>query len=403
MTESRTLAIEGKRYFHTYNLKAIDPSLNLLAFLNSQKSSPKCYWQEGEKEIIAFGNLLTLNTVPVFDRDNDSPVRFWGGHAFFRYAEPRDTIWSSFPKSSFFIPQYEIIRTRERTLLLSQSLNGPIQELEINPSDFEESKGKVEERAHMPTKENWDTLIQAALLKISPSILDKVVLARRTTHEGSCNPFALLSKLRSERSIRFALQFSPDKTFIGATPERLYQRQEDQIYTEAIAGTRPIGEARFEQELMENPKEQREFNLVKETLFECLSRLCDRVECSDTSIIKTAYVQHLYCALHGQLKENFSDAHILALLHPTPATGGLPKMSALEHLMLYESFDRGWYAAPFGYVSQERAEFAVCIRSALVEKERVHLFAGAGIVEGSIPEAEWQELDYKMEQWKHLL
>ncbi|CSB32001.1 menaquinone-specific isochorismate synthase [Vibrio cholerae] len=49
-----------------------------------------------------------------------------------------------------------------------------------------------------------------------------------------------------------------------------------------------------------------------------------------------------------------------------------------------------------GYFSHAQAEFCVAIRSALVVDKQVQLYAGAGIVPGSIAEHEWQELDKKL-------
>ncbi len=61
-----------------------------------------------------------------------------------------------------------------------------------------------------------------------------------------------------------------------------------------------------------------------------------------------------------------------------------------------EDFARGWYAGSIGYISHQQAEFCVAIRSALIVDKQIQLFAGAGIVPGSIAESEWQELDKKM-------
>ena len=86
---------------------------------------------------------------------------------------------------------------------------------------------------------------------------------------------------------------------------------------------------------------------------------------------------------------------MLRALHPTPAVGGYPKEGALEEIRSAEPFDRGWYAGPVGWIGAD-AEFAVGIRSGLVRGNRLALFSGAGIVEGSVPEAEWAEIEQKI-------
>ncbi|MEA3437808.1 MAG: chorismate-binding protein, partial [Thermodesulfobacteriota bacterium] len=61
-----------------------------------------------------------------------------------------------------------------------------------------------------------------------------------------------------------------------------------------------------------------------------------------------------------------------------------------------EPFDRGWYAGPVGWISRDAAQFVVGIRSGLIEGPRLHIFSGAGIVDGSIPESEWDEIENKI-------
>jgi len=80
MSESRTLCVNKRRYFHRFIKQEHFSPIDLLAWLNEQEIYPKCYWQGRDgKEVAAVGSLLTLYSIPCFDRDNDSPARFWGG------------------------------------------------------------------------------------------------------------------------------------------------------------------------------------------------------------------------------------------------------------------------------------------------------------------------------------
>ena len=69
---------------------------------------------------------------------------------------------------------------------------------------------------------------------------------------------------------------------------------------------------------------------------------------------------------------------------------------ALAFIREHEPFARGWYAGACGLISEDVAEFAVAIRSLLLTPSELRLYAGAGIVAGSEPAAEWQELDDKL-------
>ena len=88
---------------------------------------------------------------------------------------------------------------------------------------------------------------------------------------------------------------------------------------------------------------------------------------------------------------------LVECLHPTPAVGGYPRPAALRWTAGSEPFDRGWYAAPIGWLdSMQDGEMAVAIRSALVSGNRAALFAGCGAVTGSTPEEEYAETELKL-------
>jgi len=87
---------------------------------------------------------------------------------------------------------------------------------------------------------------------------------------------------------------------------------------------------------------------------------------------------------------------LVEALHPTPAVGGLPPDRALETIRETEPFDRGWYAAPVGWIDAAgNGTFAVGLRSAVATRRRATLFAGVGIVGDSDPDAEWDEVELK--------
>jgi isochorismate synthase EntC len=91
--------------------------------------------------------------------------------------------------------------------------------------------------------------------------------------------------------------------------------------------------------------------------------------------------------------------HVLELvsaLHPTPAVGGSPRASALTAIRELEPFERGAYAGPVGWIDAEGdGEWAVALRCAEIDGQLANLFAGAGIVAGSDPDAELDETERK--------
>lgn len=109
-------------------------------------------------------------------------------------------------------------------------------------------------------------------------------------------------------------------------------------------------------------------------------------------ILKMRDIQHLYTPVRGVAKENVSLLTVVDRLHPTPALGGQPKQKAYEIIRELEVLDRGWYGSPVGWLdTKDNGEFAVAIRSGLINSNNASLFAGCGIVGDSEPESEYTE------------
>ena len=115
-------------------------------------------------------------------------------------------------------------------------------------------------------------------------------------------------------------------------------------------------------------------------------------------LLKLKNVQHLKTPITGELIPGRCILDVIADLHPTPAVGGFPRLAALEAIRNIENMDRGWYAGPLGWVSASgQGEFAVALRSGLIDGNKATLFAGCGIVSNSDPQAEYAESCLKFE------
>jgi menaquinone-specific isochorismate synthase len=245
-----------------------------------------------------------------------------------------------------------------------------------------------------PDKEEWGRAVERAL----NSGVKKVVLARRLTLEleESPDPFAITAALaqKSEGAFVFCLS-SKETAFLGASPERLFKRRANKIESEAMAGTRARNAS--PDELLASEKEVREHAFVQNFLQERLSPLClSPPVFSELGIHRTHNVQHLYAQGKATLKEGIADAQILDQIHPTPALLGAPSDQALRLIQELEPFERGLYGGAIGWSTPEESEWIVAIRSCLIVGKTVHLYTGAGIVSGSDPGQEWEELDHKL-------
>ncbi len=248
--------------------------------------------------------------------------------------------------------------------------------------------------------------VEEVLRRIEHGPLQKVVLARRTDFRfaEAPDPFLLLHRLRAANPAGFHFAFQPEEgsTFLGVSPERLYRREGRHILSEAVAGTRRRGDSEHEDQamgaaLLESEKDRREHRFVADEVGRKLDGLCRSYRADrEVSLLKLARLQHLRRGFDGTLRGGVDDAAIVAALHPTPAVAGNPTAAAVAEISKREPFHRGWYAGPLGWVGSHGADFTVAIRSGLLSGNRLALFTGAGIVRGSMPHAEWEELENKL-------
>jgi isochorismate synthase len=191
--------------------------------------------------------------------------------------------------------------------------------------------------------------------------------------------------------------------FVGASPELLIARRGRVATSRPMAGTVPRGataaaEARGLARLTGSAKEAVEHRLVVDAVAQGLAKVADHVEVAPPEVVRLATVAHLATEVTAELTEPLPSALELAgLLHPTPAVGGSPRDAAMAAIAALEPFDRGRYAGPVGWVDAAgEGEWAVALRCATLQGRRARLVAGAGIVPGSDPDAEWAETEYKL-------
>jgi isochorismate synthase len=255
---------------------------------------------------------------------------------------------------------------------------------------------KVRVRHRRRERERWNALVSRALEAIGAGALDKVVLARAIDVEAEAplDAEALLRALEARHpTCRAFLVRGSSSVFLGATPEILCRVEGDRVEAEALAGSAPPEQARL---LPGSGKDLREHRWVVDHIADALAAVADHVHHpAEPRIRALANVVHLHTPVKGRLAPGRGIADVAAALHPTPAVGGVPPGAALRFLAEHEALDRGLYAGVVGWVGEGRAELAVALRSALIRGRRARIFVGAGIVDGSSPDAEWEETELK--------
>jgi menaquinone-specific isochorismate synthase len=245
--------------------------------------------------------------------------------------------------------------------------------------------------------------VATALEAIATGRLDKVVLARELLVQAD-RPFSRQAVLRRLRERAAGAYVYASDGFVGASPELLLARRGSMATSQPMAGTvavrGPAGEqARRLAWLRSSDKEAAEHRVVVEMVAEALAKVADRVAVAPVEVVRLATVAHLATLVRAELTRPLPSALELAgLLHPTPAVAGAPRDAALDLLAELEPFDRGPYAGPVGWVDHHGdGEWAVALRCATLDGPVARLVAGAGVVAGSDPAAEWAETGDKLE------
>ncbi len=262
------------------------------------------------------------------------------------------------------------------------------------------------------TFEQWKANIEQAIIQIKSGDLRKVVLANATqlTFENHISAYDLVEQSREINlgCYHFLWAENAQNAFVGSTPERLYYRKGNQLFTEALAGTvavsdNPIETEKNAQWLLKDTKNIYENQLVVEDIEAHLNTYVEAFEVHSPEIKRLHNVQHLRRRIEAILKADVLDQDCLRQIHPTAAIAGLPRAKATQFIAKNEPFKRGWYAGTLGIFNLQEAEFCVTLRSAKIEHNQITLYAGAGIVAESESVSEWQEIERKSQALAKLL
>lgn len=251
----------------------------------------------------------------------------------------------------------------------------------------------------------WTEAVRNGLQRIRRGDIEKVVLSRKVAVWGD-QPLSIPSVSARLRHAHPSCYTFVAGGFVGASPELLVRRRGRWVWSMPMAGTVERGgssadDRRLVSALRASPKEHDEHRVVVEDVRRRLASVCQAVSVKGPEPVALSSVTHLATIVTGRFGARHDALTALALageLHPTPAVGGAPRDAALAAIAELEGFDRGLYAGPVGWVdARGDGEWAVALRCAQIDGRRAVLSAGAGIVAGSDPEAEWTETQAKLE------
>jgi anthranilate synthase component 1 len=233
----------------------------------------------------------------------------------------------------------------------------------------------------------------------------QAVLSRRQEVEAP-DPFLTYRYLRALNPAPYLYYIhAGDLHLVGGSPEVLVRVEEGEVTVRPIAGTRPRGatpaaDAALEAELRADPKERAEHLMLVDLGRNDVGRVAryGSVRVTDLMIVERySHVMHLVSEVRGTLRPGVDALAALAAAFPAGTVSGAPKVRAMEIVDELEPVRRGPYAGAVGYVGWggRTLDTAITIRTAVMQRGRAWVQAGAGIVADSDPEAEFAETEAK--------
>lgn len=264
------------------------------------------------------------------------------------------------------------------------------------------------EQKNIPDEQGFKRAVEHAIVNFRHSDVRKAVLSvqRELVFAQDVDVGAMQNNLRAQNQsgYHFRVPMPDGATLIGVSPELLVHKDGLDFVSNPLAGSAkrmsdPQADQRNADWLSASEKDHYEHRLVTEDIATQLGELCTQLNVPQRpSLISTPALWHLSTRIEGTLADPTVSALQLACrLHPTPAVCGFPTERARRLIRFVEPFERGLFTGMVGWCdAQGNGEWVVTIRCGTVKRNRVRLFAGAGIVEASSPDSEWTEVQTKL-------
>lgn len=271
----------------------------------------------------------------------------------------------------------------------------------LSRSEQQDGEIHISEYSCSVTQEQFEELVRKAKVYIEKGEVEQVVLSRRLVANFTGDPFTLYRKLkkRNPSPYMYYMEFD-DHVIVGTSPESLVQVIDRKVTTNPIAGTRRRGrtdeeDVSLEKELLSDPKEISEHNILVDLSIKELGKVCvpESVQVTNyKKLVRYEHVMHIVSEVEGILSPVLHPLDGLMSCFPAGTVTGSPKQRSIEIIEELELMQRSFYGGSIGYLGfNGNMDFALTIRTMLLKDGKVYVQAGAGIVAASEPKLEYKE------------
>jgi anthranilate synthase component 1 len=257
------------------------------------------------------------------------------------------------------------------------------------------------------SREEFEEAVRLAKKHIRNGDAFQIVPSIRLEVDLGTDPFRVYRALRLVNPSPFMFFVRSDEVaIVGSSPELMVRARDGIATSRPIAGTRPRGttraeDERLETELLADPKERAEHVMLIDLARNDLGRVCEfgTVSVDDLMVIERySHVMHIVSGVSGRLRPDIGPVDVLRATFPHGTVSGAPKVRAMEIIDDLEPTARGPYAGAVGYIDfSGNLDTAIALRTLVAAGDKAWVQAGAGVVADSDPSAEYQECMNKAE------
>ena len=250
-------------------------------------------------------------------------------------------------------------------------------------------------------KEEYCEMVERGKHYIKEGDIFQIVLSNRLSAPFEGSLFETYRRLRTINPSPYMFYFSgTDVEVAGASPETLVKLEDGVLHTFPLAGTRPRGKTKeedeaLEAELLADEKELAEHNMLVDLGRNDLGRISKfgTVSVEKLRVIERfSHVMHIGSTVRGEIRDDKDALDAIASVLPAGTLSGAPKIRACQLIGELENNKRGIYGGAIGYIDfSGNMDTCIAIRIAYKKNGRVFIRSGAGIVADSVPEKEYEE------------
>ncbi|MFH0775471.1 MAG: aminodeoxychorismate synthase component I [bacterium] len=291
-----------------------------------------------------------------------------------------------------------------------QSSEFRVQSLEFGVQSLEFGVRSSEFRVRIDsnfTKEEYIKMAERAKEHIKAGDIYQANLSQRLSCRIETDPWILYQRLTAINPSPFSAYLELDGfSIVSSSPERLIRVKNGKIETRPIAGTRPRGKIKAEDEnlaseLILSQKERAEHIMLVDLERNDIGRVCKygTVKVDKLMVIERySHVMHIVSNISGELKPDIDFIDCILATFPGGTITGVPKVRCMEIIDELEPTKRGPYTGSIGYIGFDGTmDLNIIIRTFVIKDGVAYIQVGGGIVADSEPELEYYETLHKAE------